>query len=271
MEEERLRAVNMFLLEYICEQYEMTEFEANGVILAGKVFINQVACTSVKYNIKKGDKIHLKYKKEKYVTRSGYKLEKALSVFQVDVKDRVCADIGASEGGFTDCLLQNGAGKVYAVDVAYGILNWKVRSDSRVVAIERMNARHINNEVIPQICDLITLDVAFISTRAILPSLVPILNPQGCFIILFKPQFELKAEQIGKHGNIKSHQDLVDELIKYRNELQNMGIFINQLSYSPIKGNHGNVEFLVLAYRIESDIIHENQIIECVSEAFQII
>lgn len=260
----------MFLLEYICEQYGLTEFEANGVILAGKVLVNQVSCTSSKYKIKKEDKIYLKYKKEKYVTRSGYKLEKALSVFQIDVNDKVCVDIGASEGGFTDCLLQKNARKVYAVDVAYGILNWKVRSDNRVVPIERMNARHISKEVIPETSDLITLDVAFISTRAILPSLIPILNQHGYFIILFKPQFELRAEQIGKNGNIKSPQDLVEELIKYKTELHNMGIFMNKLSYSPIKGNHGNTEFLVLASIIQSEILQENEIIQCVSEAFQI-
>lgn len=182
---------------------------------------------------------------KKYATRSGLKLEKALGVFSVDPSGKVCIDIGASEGGFTDCLLQHSAARVYSVDVAYGILNWRLRSDERVVVLERMNARYLTDEHVKEKCDLVTMDVSFISITKILPAVKSLMKPDAQIVSLFKPQFEVAKAHIQKHGNIEDPQHVIDCLAAVIGELRSQGVFMRALTYSPISGNHGNIEFLL--------------------------
>jgi len=185
------------------------------------------------------------YVEKKYVTRSGLKLEKALEVFDVAVNEKVCIDIGASEGGFTDCLIRNNAKKVYSVDVAYGILDWKLRNNEKVIPLERTNARYLDESKIQEKCDLITADVSFISINKILPNVKKLLKEEGLIISLYKPQFEVSKELIEKNGNIKNPDYIIDALVKTVSFLKENGIYMRKLTYSPIRGNNGNIEFLL--------------------------
>lgn len=235
----------MNLEEYLCREEGFSPVEAGGIIMAGKVLVNDQVCQQKHYALRDEDRVRVKYERKKYATRSGYKLEKALSFFQIDARDKICLDVGASEGGFTDCLLQHGAAKVYAVDVAYGILNWKLRSDSRVVPLERVNARYLDEEKVPELCDLLTMDVSFISSGKILPQVCRRLKPDGRFVLLFKPQFELKKEFVKKNGNIADIRQISKGIASLADELREKEIFVDGLTFSPIRGNNGNVEFLL--------------------------
>lgn len=235
----------MNLEEYLCREEGFSPVEAGGIIMAGKVLVNDQVCQQKHYALRDGDRVRVKYERKKYATRSGYKLEKALSFFQIDAQDKICLDVGASEGGFTDCLLQHGAAKVYAVDVAYGILNWKLRSDSRVVPLERVNARYLDEEKVPELCDLLTMDVSFISSGKILPQVCRRLKPDGRFVLLFKPQFELKKEFVKKNGNIADIRQISKGIASLVDELRENGIFVDGLTFSPIRGNNRAVEFLL--------------------------
>lgn len=236
----------MQLIEYVKTETKLDTFEANGIIMAGKVYINNEKCTYGKQVINADDIITIKHDEKKYVTRSGLKLEKALSTFQIDVNNLVCIDIGASEGGFTDCLLRNNAQRVYSVDVAYGILNWKLRTNEKVVVLERTNARYLDEEKVKEKCDLITSDVSFISITKILPNIKNLLKEDGIIITLFKPQFELPKELVKKNGNIEKPEHIYDKLNETIIFLKEHGIYIRDISSSPIRGNNGNIEFLLL-------------------------
>lgn len=236
----------MQLMEYVIAQTGLDEFEAQGIILAGKVYLNNAVCTFGKQEIKDKDQVTIKYTEKKYVTRAGLKLARAIDEFAVDVTERVCLDIGAAEGGFTDCLLKNKARLVYAVDVAYGIFDWKLRNHERVVVLERTNARYLDAGRIPEPCDLITSDVSFISIHKILPHVKTFLQPDGLIISLYKPQFELPREYLGKNGNVRSPGHIVAAMDKTVNFLKEAGIFIRDCTCSPIRGSNGNIEFLLL-------------------------
>lgn len=235
----------MNLEEYLCREQGFSPVEAGGIIMAGKVLVNDQVCQQKHYVLKDNDQVRVKYEKKKYATRSGYKLEKALSFFEISARDRICLDVGASEGGFTDCLLQHGAARVYAVDVAYGILNWRLRSDPRVVPLERVNARYLDEKQVPELCDLLTMDVSFISSGKILPQVCQRLKPDGRFVLLFKPQFELKKEFVKKNGNIEDTRQIAKGIVALSDELRERGIFVDGVTFSPIRGNNGNVEFLL--------------------------
>ena len=179
-----------------------------------------------------------------FVSRGGYKLDKALKVFPVDPSGKICIDCGASTGGFTDVLLQHGAARVYAVDVGYGQLAWKIRNDERVVNLERMNLRYISTEQIPEPLDLAVMDVSFISIRLVLPAVRQLLKPEADLICLIKPQFEAGREAVGKRGVVRDpavHEAVIREILDYAaaHELRVMG-----LDYSPIKGPEGNIEYI---------------------------
>lgn len=181
-----------------------------------------------------------------YVSRGALKLEKGLAVFNVDVKDRVAMDLGASTGGFTDVLLQNGAAHVYAIDVGYGQLDWKLRNDSRVTVMERTNARYLKPDDLPLQPTLGVMDVSFISITKILPSAAAIMGEMGEFISLIKPQFEAGRDRVGKKGVVRDaqvHLDVVKEILSFID--QDMQWTAQDLSFSPIKGPEGNIEFLV--------------------------
>lgn len=179
-----------------------------------------------------------------YVSRGGLKLAKAMDVFGLDLTGMVCADIGASTGGFSDCMLQHGAAKVYAVDTGYGKLAWKLRTDERVVPLERTNARYLTHEQIPEELDLASVDVSFISLRLILPALRGILAPNGQVVCLIKPQFEAGKEKVGKKGVVrdpKVHLEVLEHFLTHADEAD---FTVKDITFSPIRGPEGNIEYL---------------------------
>ena len=179
-----------------------------------------------------------------YVSRGGLKLEKAMASFPIDLNGAVCADIGASTGGFTDCMLQNGAEKVYAVDVGYGQLAWKLRSDPRVVCLERTNARYLTTEQIPEPLDFASIDVSFISLKLIFPALYELLKEKGHVACLIKPQFEAGREKVGKKGVVRDpavHLEVLEHFLDHAKETH---FTVLGITYSPIRGPEGNIEYL---------------------------
>jgi len=256
----------MNLIEYICKEYGMGEFEANGCIMAGKVLVNDQVCSWVKYKLKKDDRIRMKYKKTDFVTRAGRKLEKAIQVFGLDVTGKAVLDIGASEGGFTDCLLKHGARKVYAVDVAYGILDYGLRVNPRVAVLERKNARYLTEEDIPESVDVITSDVSFISLAKVVVPNLRFLKPEGVLALLFKPQFELAPESLGKNGIPEKQEDVACKIGEFIAEMRKAGVYICDIAKSPIKGNSGNVEYLLLGRKTESETVGRDKVEACVCD-----
>lgn len=200
----------------------------------------------------------------KYVSRGGLKLERAMEAFDLDLKELVCMDMGASTGGFTDCMLQSGASKVYAVDVGYGQLDWKLRSDSRVVVMERTNIRYMETDKITEEIDFISIDVSFISLRLILPMAYKLLSQNGSLVALVKPQFEAGREKVGKKGIVRereTHKEVVQNVISFS---QDIGFYPHGLDYSPITGTTGNIEFLLLLKKEETSLDEDiiDQVIE---------
>lgn len=195
--------------------------------------------------------IEVRGKGLKYVSRGGLKLEKAIVEFGLELQGLVCMDIGASTGGFTDCMLQNGAVKVYAVDVGYGQLAWKLRTDNRVVNLERTNARYLSQEEIPEEIGFFSIDVSFISLTLILPALRLLMAPEGRAVCLIKPQFEAGREKVGKKGVVRDravHREVIEKIQEYA--LQN-GFSILGLTFSPVKGPEGNIEYLIYLQRCD--------------------
>ena len=180
-----------------------------------------------------------------YVSRGGYKLAKAIKIFPIDLKDKICMDIGASTGGFTDCMLQNGAKKVYSIDVGYGQLAWKLRTDPKVVNLERTNIRYITDEQIKDPIDFFSVDVSFISLCLVLPAAYKFMKDNAQAVCLIKPQFEAGKENVGKKGVVrdpKVHEDVINKIINFSYE---NGFNILGLDFSPIKGPEGNIEYLL--------------------------
>ena len=179
-----------------------------------------------------------------YVSRGGLKLEKAIDEFQIDLKEKICVDIGASTGGFTDCMLQHEAKKIYAIDVGYGQLAWKLRNNEKVINMERTNIRKVKPEQI-EAADFIAIDAAFISLEKILPIAKRLMKEEGEIVALIKPQFEAGREKVGKGGIVreeKTHIEVIEKIITYAKEIE---LKIRNLTYSPIKGAEGNIEYLI--------------------------
>lgn len=217
---------------------------AKTSIMAGLVYVEGRLRDKPGEKIEENLDIYIKGDAIPYVSRGGLKLEKALKVFDFDVKDKIAADIGASTGGFTDCLLQNGAKKVYSIDVGYGQLAWKLRQDSRVVCMERTNFRYLTLEELGEKVERATIDVSFISLSKILQNLYHLLEDKGEVIALIKPQFEAGRDKVGKKGvvsNPEVHIQVLNEVIE---KILELGFYLNGLSYSPITGPEGNIEFL---------------------------
>lgn len=219
--------------------------KAKAYIMAGVVFVNNQKADKPGMTIKADDILEVRANPLKYVSRGGLKLEKAMEVFSLRLDDMICADIGASTGGFTDCMLQNGAKKVYAIDVGYGQLAWKLRTDERVVNLERTNFRYVTSKEIPDVLDFASVDVSFISLSIIIPALVPLLKEKGCAVCLIKPQFEAGKEKVGKKGVVRDplvHKEVIEKIIDV---MTNNGLSVLGLDYSPIKGPEGNIEYLI--------------------------
>ncbi len=218
---------------------------SRAFIMAGKVLVNGQKIDKAGALIDADADIRIVGEEIKYVSRGGIKLEKAILEFKVDVKDKVCIDIGASTGGFTDCLLQSGAKKVYAFDVGYGILAWKLRNDLRVINIEKTNIRYLDKSIIKDKIDLITIDVSFISLTKVIPVIIDLLMPQGVIIALIKPQFELGKENIEKGGVVRDEKKHEEAIEKIKNLSINLGLEIKGVIESPILGQKGNREFFI--------------------------
>ncbi len=220
--------------------------KAKAAVMAGLVWVDGVRCDKAGTQVDPSASFEIRGDQCPYVSRGGYKLEKALDAFALNISGAVCMDIGASTGGFTDCMLQRGASRVYAVDVGYGQLDWKLRSDPRVVTMERINVRYLDPADVPERFDLITIDVSFISLKLILPVAGKLLKDDGKCLCLVKPQFEAGRSQVGKNGIVRdknTHRSVLRAVVEYGNE---NGLGFAGLSYSPITGTKGNIEFLML-------------------------
>ena len=214
-------------------------------IMAGKIFVNGHRVDKVGEKVDVDAEITFKGEEIPYVSRGGLKLEKAMKSFNIILEDKVCMDIGASTGGFTDCMLQNHASKVFAVDVGYGQFAWKLRTDERVVCMERTNIRYVTPEEIGEKLDFASIDVSFISLKTIMPATVNLLKEDGEIVALIKPQFEAGRDKVGKKGVIRDinvHKEVVTKIVDY---LTSKELSILGISYSPIKGPEGNREYLV--------------------------
>ena len=225
----------------ICESRE----KAKTNIMAGLIFVDGQRIDKAGEKVKVDSEIIFKGEKLKYVSRGGLKLEKAMNTFGIDLTNKVCMDIGASTGGFTDCMLQNNASKVFAVDVGYGQFAWKLRTDERVVCMEKTNIRYVTPEDIGVALDFASIYVSFISLRTIMPAVKALLGEKGEVVALIKPQFEAGRDKVGKKGVVRDkevHLEVINTIINFlmENELNVLG-----LSYSPIKGPEGNREYLV--------------------------
>ena len=219
--------------------------EARAFVMAGLVYIGETKAEKAGQFVTETDAITVRGDTCPFVSRGGYKLQKAMRDFPISLEDKVCADIGASTGGFTDCMLQNGASQVYAIDVGYGQLDWKLRSDARVVVLERTNARFMEPSWFRSPLDFASIDVSFISLDKILPALFPCLKDEGQVVALIKPQFEAGKDKVGKHGvvsDIQTHVEVIDRIVGVA---RTVGFCVKGLSYSPIRGPKGNIEFLV--------------------------
>lgn len=221
-----------------------TRTRAQSYIMSGIVFVNGQRSDKAGTPVAPDAEIEVRGHTLRYVSRGGLKLEKAMREFPITLTDCICADIGASTGGFTDCMLQNGARKVYAVDVGYGQLDWRLRSDERVVCMERTNARYLTHEEIPDALDFASVDVSFISLGLILPALAGLLKERGQVVCLVKPQFEAGREKVGKKGVVRDptvHLEVLEQFLRHAKENH---FTVLGLTFSPIRGPEGNIEYL---------------------------
>ncbi len=228
--------------------------EAQNLIREGKIFVNNQKEDKPGTIIKEDSIVELRGEKQKYVSRGGYKLEKAINIWNLNLNDKVCMDIGSSTGGFTDCMLQNGARKVYSIDVGTGQLDWSLRNNKNVVVLEQTNARYIDrNTVNNDKIDFVSMDVSFISITKILPAIYSIIDKDTIFISLLKPQFEADKDDVEKGGVIKNkklHEIIISNVINY---VRTSKFDIINLDYSPIKGPSGNIEYLLYLKKSDTE------------------
>ena len=230
---------------------------AKAYIMAGNVYVDGQKEDKAGTKVAVNADIEVKGSQMKYVSRGGYKLEKAINEFGVELEGKICLDIGASTGGFTDCMLQNGAKKVYAIDVGYGQFAWKLRNDERVVCLEKTNVRYVTHEQVPDEGDFASIDVSFISLTKVLPAVLGVLGPDGQLVCLIKPQFEAGREKVGKKGvvrDINVHREVIEMIVNYV-RAQNLGILA--LDFSPIKGPEGNIEYLIYLDKSQTGMTEE--------------
>ncbi len=224
---------------------------AKALILEGRVLVNRSPVDKAGTLIDEGAEIVLRGEDLPYVSRGGLKLEAALEHFHIQLDGRVVMDVGASTGGFTDCMLQKGARKVYAVDVGYGQLSWKLRKDPRVVVLERTNIRYLTEEMLPEKVDFVTIDVSFISLLKVVPKILEFLKAGGGILALIKPQFEVGKGEVDKGGVIKSVEKRMNVVRKITEGLESLGLAMQGVFESPVKGQKGNIEYFI--YMINPD------------------
>lgn len=247
-----------------------TREKAKAMIMAGSVYLNGQKALKGGVNIKETDVIEVRGAVNPFVSRGGLKLDKAMKSFGLDLTDCICMDIGASTGGFTDCMLTNGAKKVFAIDVGYGQLAWKLRCDERVVNLERTNFRYVTREQVPDEIDFASVDVSFISLKLILPVMHTLLKNGGRSVCLIKPQFEAGKENIGKKGVVRDksvHADVVRNITDFAAE---NGFRVMGVDFSPIKGPEGNIEYLMYIEKTDKgEMIWEGSVEELVERSHE--
>ena len=243
--------------------------KAQALIMAGQVYVKEVKVLKGSEKVAEDAELIVRGHQHPFVGRGALKLDKALKVFNVDVTDAVAMDIGAATGGFTDVLLQNGAKHVYAIDVGYGQLDWKIRSDERVTVMERTNARYLTREQIPEVPHITVMDVSFISVKLILPVAAELMENKGRFCILIKPQFEAGREHVGKKGVVRDpavHRQVIEDIAAF---VPSIGYRMAQLNFSPITGPEGNIEYIteLLPETLAETCVDDARIAEVVKEA----
>ena len=237
-----------------------TKSKAQAAIMAGDVKIDGIVITKAGFLIEPKENTVFEIKSMPFVSRGGFKLDKAIKTFKINLKDKICLDAGASTGGFTDCMLQNGAKKVYSVDVGYGQIAWKLRTDNRVKVIERVNVKSCSeNEIYDEYdekAQFIAMDLSFISITKVLKNVIKLANTDGFEIVsLIKPQFEAGKEQVGKNGVIREksvHIQVINNIMDY---CKSLNLYIKDLTYSPVKGPKGNIEYLIYLSKDEQNCI----------------
>ena len=246
--------------QYLCQNgYAQSRERAKALIMSGIVFVNEQKVDKAGEMIAEDAKVEVRGHDIGYVSRGGLRLEKAMQVFPMRPDGKVCMDIGASTGGFTDCMLQNGASKVYAIDVGYGQFAWKLRNDERVVCLEKTNVRYVTHEQVPDEGDFASIDVSFISLTKVLPAVLGVLGEKGQLVCLIKPQFEAGREKVGKKGVVRDssvHREVIEMIVEYV-RTQSLGIL--GLDFSPIKGPEGNIEYLIYLDKSQSGM-HEDEV-----------
>ncbi len=226
---------------------------AQAMIMAGDVYIDNQKALKAGETLKGTENVEVRSRGIQYVSRGGLKLEKGMKVFPITLTDKVCMDIGASTGGFTDCMLQNGASRVFSVDVGYGQLAWKLRQDPRVVNMERTNARTLTADMLDAVPQFFSVDVSFISLKLILPAIYELLAENGEGICLIKPQFEAGREKVGKKGVVReksTHIEVIENVLMFTKEI---GFSVQGLDYSPVRGPEGNIEYLMYIRKSAQD------------------
>lgn len=246
---------------------------AKACIMAGLVYVNGQKIDKAGTLVSREGEIEVRGDSIGYVSRGGLKLAKAVELFSIDLNEVVMVDIGASTGGFTDCALKNGAKKVYAIDVGYGQLAWSLRTDERVVNMERTNIRNVASEKLGEQVDFISIDVSFISLLKVLPVAKSLLKSTGKVIALIKPQFEAGREKVGKKGVVKDpivHKEVIAKVIDFAKQI---GFFVMNLTYSPVKGPEGNIEYLVYLSnsKLEIEEINEGFINQIVQSSHEVL
>lgn len=232
--------------------------KAKAIIMSGIVYVNNQKSDKAGKEVTDDDVIEVRGSTLKYVSRGGLKLEKAMECFPICLENAICMDVGASTGGFTDCMLMNGAVKVYSIDVGYGQLAWKLRTDERVVNLERTNFRYVTREQVPDSIDFASVDVSFISLKHILPNLNALLKNDGQAVCLIKPQFEAGREKVGKKGvvsDLSTHLEVVEKVIQLA--IDN-GFSVDGLEFSPVKGPEGNIEYLIYLKKSQAPNIDDS-------------
>ncbi|MEW6182355.1 MAG: TlyA family RNA methyltransferase [Bacillota bacterium] len=256
--------LDLFLVQ---NGYFSTRERAQAAIIAGSVTVNGRMVLKPGYVVNAGDAIELRVKDHPYVSRGGVKLSHALKFFQPDLTGLTAVDVGASTGGFTDCLLEAGIRRVYAIDVGYGQLAWKIRNDPRVVVMERTNIRHLEPSLLGERADFATIDVSFISLKKVLPTVDRLLTPAGMGLVLIKPQFEAGRQKVGKKGVVKdpsTQLSVCNEIIGF---IRDLGWEVLGLTFSPLRGPEGNIEFFVFFSKIPGQAWH-GSVEEVVTQAW---
>ena len=243
--------------------------KAKAIIMSGIVYVNNQKFDKAGATVKPDDNIEVRGETLKYVSRGGLKLEKAVNSFNISLDGCICADIGASTGGFTDCMLQNGAEKVYAIDVGYGQLAWKLRTDSRVVNLERTNFRYVTPEIVPDRLDFASVDVSFISLSLIIPVMRTLLKDNGRAVCLIKPQFEAGKENVGKKGVVREKSVHIAVIEKIINIIKENKFSLLGLDFSPVKGPEGNIEYLCYIEKNDDATVADYDVVSVVDASYK--